>query len=284
MYRYINASETDRENVYKAFIRGFSDYMIRFDMNQEDFFRRFFGPDGNELALSFVALSGNEPVGVVLGGIRDFDGVKTMRCGALSIVPEHRGKGVSDRLLELHLETAKDRGCRQLFLEVIRGNDRAVAFYEKKGYEKIYDLHYYTLDKSHFSGNLSSAGAAELKEMSFSDVHSLKEQFSDIHLNWQTDFQAMEKMNDIRYYGAYEGQLLKGVVAFRDTGKIYLIWVDRKSRSRHLGSLLMKKAIDKTDSPKMHISFSNHAGLSGFVKSSGFVRDELSQFEMYRLL
>jgi len=284
MYRYINASETDRENVYKAFIKGFSDYMIRFEMNQEDFFSRFFGPDGNELDLSFVAFSGDEPVGVVLGGIRDFDGVKTMRCGALSIVPEHRGKGVSDRLLELHIETAKDRGCRQLFLEVIRGNDRAVAFYEKKGYEKIYDLHYYTLDKSDFSGNLSSVGYAELKEMSFADLHSLKEQFSDIHLNWQTDFQAMEKMNDIRYCGAYEGQLLKGVVAFRDTGKIYLIWVDRRSRKRHLGSLLMNKAIEMTDSPKMHISFSNHAGLSGFVKRCGFMKDELSQYEMYRLL
>lgn len=284
MYRYINAQETDRENVYRAFIKGFSDYMIRFEMNMDDFFSRFFGPDGNQLELSFLAFDDEEPIGVVLGGVRVFDGIKTMRCGALSVAPEHRGKGISDELFRLHIESAKDKGCRQLFLEVIRGNDRAVAFYEKKGYEKIYDLHYYTLNKSGYAGKMSSSENTVVKEISFSDVLRIKERFKDIHLNWQTDFEAMGKMSDIRYYGTYEGQTLKGALAFKDTGKIYLIWVEPEFRNRKLGSVLLHKAIEMTGSPEMHISFSNHAGLYGFVKSSGFIKDDLSQYEMYRLL
>lgn len=284
MYSYINASDANKENVYKAFIKGFSDYMIRFEMAEEDFFSRFFGPDGNALELSYVAFYHEEPVGVVLGGIRVFDGVKTMRCGALSVVPEHRGMGVSDRLLELHTETARENGCRQLFLEVIRGNDRAVAFYEKKGYEKIYDLHYYTLDKADFYERPKNAGTYDLKEISFSDVLFLKDHFSDIHFNWQTDLCAMEKTEDLFYYGAYDEEKLKGVVAYRNTGKIFLLWVEERHRNQHVGTTLIRKAIEMVPSPKMHISFSNHAGLHGFVRSFGFNKDELSQYEMYKLL
>ena len=53
--------------------------------------------------------------------------------------------GVSKELFWLHHQEAVDRGCRQLYLEVIQGNDRAIAFYNHHGYQRLYDLSYYTL-------------------------------------------------------------------------------------------------------------------------------------------
>ena len=36
-----------------------------------------------------------------------------------------------------------------MFLEVIVGNDRAISFYRKKGYEKVYNLFYYYHNKTY---------------------------------------------------------------------------------------------------------------------------------------
>ncbi|MFH5836345.1 GNAT family N-acetyltransferase [Proteiniclasticum sp. C24MP] len=115
--RYVNAQEVPREKIYSAFQKGFSDHMIRFQITQEGFFERFFGSEGNDLSASYVALDGENPVGLVLGGVKDFDGIKTMRCGTLCIDPAYRGKGVSDALFSLHGKARKRVAADRCFLK-----------------------------------------------------------------------------------------------------------------------------------------------------------------------
>jgi ribosomal protein S18 acetylase RimI-like enzyme len=67
-------------------------------------------------------------------------------CGTLAISPDYRGSGISQKLFELHKTEAKKHGCKQLFLEVIVGNERAIHFYKKMGYEKIFDIVYFSND------------------------------------------------------------------------------------------------------------------------------------------
>lgn len=285
MYTYFKAEETSKEKIYEAFQKGFSDYMIRFEMTQEEFFARFFGSDGNEIDCSYVAFEGENPVGLVLGGIKEFDGVKTMRCGTLCIDPPHRGQGVSDELFSLHEKSAVENGCRQLFLEVIKGNDRAVSFYEKKGYIRIYDMKYYTMDKK----NLGYAARKDfqnfsIREITYEDLTTLEMHLKDVHLNWQTDFQAMMKIEGIKYRGIYHGEKLIGASAYRDSGKIFFIWVDPEFRLQSAGTFLLDYIAKEVSSDALYISFSNHMGLSGFVLSKGFTEDDLSQHEMVKLL
>jgi ribosomal protein S18 acetylase RimI-like enzyme len=143
MTTYKRGSEVPVDLVYKAFQIGFSDYIIKFDISKENFIKRFFGPEGNALEHSFIALDNNDAVGLILGGIKIYEDVKTMRCGTMAVSPAHRGRGISHKLFELHKGEAIKEGCKQLFLEVIVGNDRAIKFYEKMGYEKIYDISYF---------------------------------------------------------------------------------------------------------------------------------------------
>lgn len=145
MIQYKRCSEVSIDLVYEAFKDGFSDYIIKMEVSIEDFIKRFFGPEGNSLKHSFLALDGNKSVGVILGGIKDYEKIKTMRCGTLAVHPNYRGIGVSQKLFELHKEEALQNECKQLFLEVIVGNDRAIHFYTKLGYEKVYDLSYLSL-------------------------------------------------------------------------------------------------------------------------------------------
>jgi len=283
--RYVNAQEVPREKIYSAFQKGFSDYMIRFQITQEGFFERFFVSEGNDFSISYVALDGENPVGLVLGGVKDFDGVKTMRCGTLCIDPAYRGKGVSDALFSLHEKSAKESGCRQMFLEVIKGNDRAVSFYEKKGYSRIYDMKYYAVgpqellvEKTRLLEELTMRG------MSIEEFFSVKEQVGEVHLNWQTDFQAMKITEDIHFLGVYRKERIIGACAYRTSGKIYFIWVHKEERLQGIGASLLQEIARKTLGEKIQMSFSNHMGLWGFVHRLGFREEKLSQYEMVRLL
>lgn len=130
---YMRCNDVSMEHIFQAFSLGFSDYSIRLTMDQDDFVARFFGPEGNTRNHSFLAMDEDQPIGLILGGVRQFDGYKTMRCGTLCIAPAYRGQGISNKLLELHKQTAISADCQQLWLEVIKDNHRAVKLYEKQG-------------------------------------------------------------------------------------------------------------------------------------------------------
>ncbi len=50
MISYIKCSDNvDIQKVYNAFQVGFSDYIIKAEISKDDFVKRFFGPEGNQL-------------------------------------------------------------------------------------------------------------------------------------------------------------------------------------------------------------------------------------------
>jgi len=44
---YKLATRVADDGIYEAFMTGFSDYIIKLQMEKEPFFDRFFGPEGN---------------------------------------------------------------------------------------------------------------------------------------------------------------------------------------------------------------------------------------------
>ncbi len=56
---------------------------------------------------------------------------------AMAIFPEHRGKGLGTRMLELAKEQARDHGCRQVSLLVFEQNEGAIELYRRHGFEVI---------------------------------------------------------------------------------------------------------------------------------------------------
>jgi ribosomal protein S18 acetylase RimI-like enzyme len=252
-------------------------------MSREDFVKRFFGPEGNTLEHSFIALDDEEPVGLILGGIKEYEGLKTIRCGTLCISPDYRGKGVSKQLFMLHRQTAVENGCRQMFLEVIAGNDRAVKFYSNLGYEKFYDLRYY----SHPDATGLQARKitrSDIKTIDNAAISGLLDAVVDVHINWQNELDYVEKLQDITYYGAYEDSQLVGGLAISTPGKIFFIRVMPQYRNREIASSLIVKAIHDLQLKKLSISTPNNARLEGFLKHMNFEKDNISQYEMYLII
>lgn len=280
MIIYDCCSNIEFEKVYEAFNIGFSDYMIKIEMPKEEFMKRFFGPEGNKLEYSFIALDNGKPIGLILGGIKDYEGVKTLRCGALCLQPEYRGKGISKALFELHKQAALDNGCKQMFLEVIVGNDRAIKFYSNMGYDKIYDITYYT-HKAPASINKAVEAPMDIRKIDFDTVLSLSHKTNDVHVNWQNDFDYLKKLQGLSHYGAYEASELIGALSISPSGKIFFIWISPKYRHRGIATSLIIKAVNNHNLKSLGISFPNNANIEGFAKHTKFEKDKISQYEMY---
>lgn len=282
MIQYKRCSEVNIDLVYEAFKDGFSDYIIKMEVSKGDFIKRFFGLEGNSLEHSFLVLDGDKPVGVILGGIKDYENIKTMRCGTLAVHPNYRGVGVSQKLFELHKEEALQNECKQLFLEVIVGNDRAIRFYNKLGYEKVYDLSYYNLKDMTKIIHRECKGI-EVKQLEFPAFKVEIQKWLHFHINWQNDMDYIEKTNHT-FYGAYIGNDLKGSICINEQGKISFIFIDKEYRNRGIGSKLLQVVRDELNLESLLISFPNNSLLEGFVKKTGFEKNSLAQYEMYVLL
>ncbi|RKD34257.1 GNAT family N-acetyltransferase [Thermohalobacter berrensis] len=280
MVVYKNCKEVSVNLVYEAFKRGFADYIVKFDISKEGFIKRFLGPEGNDLNYSFIALDNEEPIGVVLGGIKKFDGLKTMRCGALCVIPSYRGTGVAQKLFNLHKETAIKNKCKQLFLEVIVGNDRAINFYKKLGYEKVYNLHYYILkDVNKIKGK--SLDGFSIKPIEIEDIKYLKGKMIDTHINWQNTMDYIEKLDNQYHYGIYDKSELIGGISISKTGEIKFLWIEPEFRNKGLATNLSFYTVKDLKLNKLFCSFPNNSLLEGFFRKNDFTKSELSQYEMY---
>lgn len=282
MIQYKRCSEVNIDLVYGAFRDGFSDYIIKMEVSKEDFIKRFFGAEGNSLEHSFLALDGDKPVGVILSGIKVYESIKTMRCGTLAVHPNYRGIGVSQKLFELHKEEAIQNECKQLFLEVIVGNDRAIRFYNKLGYEKVYDLSYYNLKDMTKIINKDCKGI-EVKQLNFPTFKVEIQKWLHFHINWQNDMDYIEKTNHT-FYGAYVDNDLKGSICMNEQGKISFLFVDKDYRNRGIGSRLLQMARENLNVSSLSIGFPNNNLLEGFLKKTRFEKNALAQYEMYVLL
>lgn len=289
MIIYKKCSEVKDDLIYEAFKIGFSDYIIKMEIPKDFFLKRFFGPESNSLETSFVALDGERAVGVILGAIKEYEGIKTIRCGTLAVDPEYRGKGISQRLHDLHKESAIAAGCKQLFLEVIVGNDRAINFYKKNDYEKIYDLSYFSLSDLISLRDLSSFNTMvntdfSIKEINTVELRTLSANIRDIHINWQNDFDYIEKSEGQLNLGAYNNGTLVGAVSVNKSTKVSFLWVHPDFRNYGIATNLLSKSVEALELKKLSISFPNNASLQGFVKHKGFAKDNISQYEMYYTL
>ncbi|SFC70905.1 Acetyltransferase (GNAT) family protein [Bacillus sp. OV322] len=279
----VKCSDAKIEDVYSAFDAGFSDYIIPMKISQQVFFDRFFGPEGNQLETSYIAYYENKPAGVILGGIRYFDGIKTMRCGAMAISAEFRGTGVSNILFEAHKTTAAENNCSQLYLEVIKGNDRAITFYHKCGYEKIYDISYFEAEKPEelicFQA-LEAHSPFRFEKVDFLSFNTAVNKW-DFHINWQNDLPYLKSSDNVSYFAALDEKQVIGCLSVNNGGKISSLYVDKRYRGKGVASRLLFEGLKELKASKLHAGFPNNSLAEGFFKKAGFKKTALAQYEMY---
>lgn len=280
MINYKRCSEVKIDLVYEAFKNGFLDYIIKLEISRDVFISRFFHQEGNNPHQSFIAFDGEKPIGLVLGGIKMYEGIKTIRCGTLAVVSEYRGKGVSKKLMELHKKEAIKQGCKQSILEVIAENHRAISFYKKLAYEKVYDLTYYSLQDLSKLNNESRL-KIYINPSSIEELKLVREKIKDVHINWQNDVEFIEKSEGQITLGCYINEKLAGIISANKNTRINFIWVENALRHKNIASNLMAKVIYELKLSKVSIGFPSNSSIYGFVRHMGFKEHAVKQYEMY---
>ncbi len=278
--RYERCSCNNLPDLYRAFRSGFADYTVKLDVPYQVFAERFFQPAWNQLEHSFIAYDGSLPVGMILGGIRHYEGIRTMRCGGLCVIPEYRRRQVGHALYQLHRREAVENRCKQLFLEVIAGNEPAIAFYKRLGYQKVYDLRYYVHNRPEELGAGEEWGI-EIRPFSAGQVRAAAN--PETHINWQNTLEYIEN-DDVQFYGVAGEAAPLAYLCISRRGKLFQLWVNPDHRHQGIASALLSHAITRLGLNKVSASTPNNASLEGFLRKREFVEERISQHEMYLTL
>ena len=78
-----------------------------------------------------VAMADGEPIGFFAIGFEEPPRAKLHK---LYLLPERQGSGLGQVLIERAHEVAASRGAREVWLQVNKGNTRAIRAYERAGY------------------------------------------------------------------------------------------------------------------------------------------------------
>jgi ribosomal protein S18 acetylase RimI-like enzyme len=154
MVELVPAASLSIERLAALFTAGYEDYytQLQIDAAALEFMVRAWDLD---LDASRVALRDDEPIGVCMLGVRGDEGW----IGGLGVVVPERRHGVGEQLMRAVLDGARARGIREVRLEVIRENERAIPLYERLGFERTRGLELWLLDGA--PGNVEEVPAAE---------------------------------------------------------------------------------------------------------------------------
>ncbi|MCQ5365546.1 GNAT family N-acetyltransferase [Anoxybacillus salavatliensis] len=134
-------SECTLEEAVRAWNAGFEGYYFPIQLTIESFLHRLVG-EGLSPTLSIIAFYHNEPVGIVLNGVRECKGTSMAWNGGTGVAPAFRKTGIGKALMEATLNIYQEAGVELATLEAISENERAIALYQKFGYEIVDELEY----------------------------------------------------------------------------------------------------------------------------------------------
>lgn len=86
--------------------------------------------------ISLLAFAADKPAGLLnaFTGFSTFAGKPLINIHDLAVLPEFRGQGISQQLLQTIERIAREQGCCKLTLEVLSGNNIAASAYQKFGF------------------------------------------------------------------------------------------------------------------------------------------------------
>lgn len=194
-------SECTIEQGVVAWNKGFEGY--HFDMTTTpEAFRKRMNQEGLSRELSVVAFDGEEPVGLVLNGIRESAGRKIGWNGGTGVAMSWRKKGVGMQLMEKTLEILKQQDVEVATLEAISENKKAIALYRKLGYEMVDELHFIKLDGAVEEKATYASGDYDIQEADPEEIGQLPFYRGDFP--WQIQWQSVR-----------DGE---GLIAFNEEG------------------------------------------------------------------
>jgi ribosomal protein S18 acetylase RimI-like enzyme len=176
------------DQILEAWNRGFEGYFVPINMTLDSFLSRMVF-EGLSPELSIVAFDEEEPVGIIMNGVRDIKGKKQAWNGGTGVASAYRRKGVGRKLMEETLRIYQDQGVNTATLEAIAENHKAIALYESYGYQIADKVAHYSLSgplqlTEDVLSNDYTVKVASIKEVSYLEIFNP-------YTTWQTQVKSL---------------------------------------------------------------------------------------------
>lgn len=263
------ASDYSNSQLVDLLNRGFEGYFvpITFDVMA---FLNMVRKDGIDLTASRVIGKDDRAIGIALLARRGW----TSRLAAMGIGREQRGTGAGAWCMAQIIQEARQRGEREMLLEVIEQNAPAVHLYEKFGFgivRRLIGLIY---------KNAVDPVSGEMDEVDIRTVSNLIAHCGLPDLPWQLSAESMAQTNPPAR--AYCKGPAYAVISNPDV-KDVVIWsvlVEPSGRGNRLGTDMLKSIVARHPYKTWHVPALLPEELGIVYERAGFVREELSQWQM----
>lgn len=248
---------------------SFEKYIIpvRFDI---PYFLNMLRKDNVDLSLSRVLLADDELSGIGLIARRGW----TSRLAAMGIAKDMRGKNAGTWFMERIIQEARDRGDREIVLEVIEQNKPAVRLYQKCGFQSIRRL------VSLVNRDAKQDAKGELHEIDLRELGRLILLHGLPDLPWQLSGETVAMLNPParafkkgNSYIAISNPELENVV-------ISSLLVEPQARGQGLAVNMIETVMANYPGKIWHVPTIWPEEFGHLFERAGFQREEISQWQM----
>jgi ribosomal protein S18 acetylase RimI-like enzyme len=279
MITYRLLSSADSTKLFECFLEAFSDYQVDMRLSRDEFEQRL-ARDGVRLEISAGAFDESRMVGFYLNALGEWQGRQSAYDAGTGVIPAYRRQGIAEELFKFMVPQLKDASVEQYLLEVLTGNERAVALYRKLGFVETRRFAVFRR-----SVPLTPAVGIEIRPMDKPDWELFKS-FWDGDPSWQNSIDAVERVaNDRVVLCAYVDETCVGYgIAFKPWVSLMQLAVARAQRRKGIGSGILsalQREVSVAESLKVTNIDEELKGTLAFYEANGF-RMVLEQYEMVK--
>jgi len=279
IYRLL--SSADSTSLFECFLAAFSDYEVDMQISREEFEQRLVR-DGVRLEISAGAFDQGRIVGFYINALGEWQGKQTAYDAGTGVIPAYRRQGIAEELFKFMVPYLKEDSVEQYLLEVLTGNQRAVALYRKLGFV---DIRRFAVFRR--SEPLPSGAEPEIRRVDRPNWELFKT-FWDGHPSWQNSINDVERVaNESVVVCAYVDEKCVGYgVAFKPWASLMQLAVAPAHRRKGIGSRILsvlQREVSATKSLKVNNIDKELKGTIAFYEANGF-KMVLEQHEMVKIL
>ena len=273
----------DEKTLFRTFTSAFSDYAIRLDLP----FTRFqymlhsncFSPQ-----LSAGAFRGRKLVGLVLNGVRRYEGQLTVYDSGTGVVPRYRNRGICSDMFGMLLGRLSSAGVRRYLLEVLKSNTAALHVYEKLGFRISREFACFKARRPQVAvrPRLSVESVPPAQILS----EPLCRSFEDFVPAWQNSPEQIASTGSSVGAVVRDGEIIRGAGILNSmTGALHLLAVDRRYREEGIASSILAALLPFSLSDNISVLNidTRCTDMMRFLDHCGFSRTA-GQYEMTRPL
>ena len=280
-YRFL--SPPDFAALHAALLEAFSDYIVPFRLT-EDQFKNHIAVNAVDINNSVGAFADGKMVGFTLNGFGLWNDKSTVYDAGTGVFPRFRGKGIATEIFEFMQPALKRNGVRQIILEVIAENEKAVRLYRKMEFRETRRL---LILEQQNPIDYASKSDFIIRQLGAPDWKLLKT-FWDGNTCWQNSVEALNRALTRKIVlGAFRREIPVGYgVVFPKSANIVQLAVDINYRRRGVASLIlseMKKAVG-TDKPLRVSNLDENLKCAVEFFTNKNFGETLSQLEMVKTL